>query len=109
LKDPLARRKVPALTTYLLGNHSVRDERWRYIRYSDGGEELYDHDQDPQEWTNLAAKPEFQKLKAELARWLPKTNAPDAPTSRGVDEDADLGSAREAERQLKRSRKRNKE
>jgi len=109
LKDPLARRKVPALTTYLLGNHSVRDERWRYIRYSDGGEELYDHDQDTQEWTNLAAKPEFQKLKAELARWLPKTDAPDAPASRGVDEDADLGSAREAERQLKRSRKRNKE
>jgi arylsulfatase A-like enzyme len=108
LKDPAAAREAPALTTYLRGNHSVRDERWRYIRYSDGGEELYDHDRDPQEWTNLAVKPEFQKLKAQLAQWLPKTDAPDSPTARGVDEDAGLGSRREAERQLERRRKRGK-
>ena len=29
-------------------------ERWRYIRYADGSEELYDHDADPLEWKNLA-------------------------------------------------------
>jgi len=106
LKDPAAKREVPALTTYLRGNHSVRDERYRYIRYSDGGEELYDHDNDPQEWTNLARKPEFQSLKARLARWLPKTDAPDGPTARGVDEDGALGSRQEAERQLERRRNR---
>jgi len=30
---------------------------WRYIRYEDGSEELYDHRVDPDEWTNLANKP----------------------------------------------------
>jgi arylsulfatase A-like enzyme len=38
--------------------YAARDERWRYIRYADGSEELYDHQNDPHEWTNLAAKPE---------------------------------------------------
>ena len=42
------------LTTYGRGNHSLRSERFRYIRYSDGSEELYDHSDDPNEWTNLA-------------------------------------------------------
>ncbi|MFM1904179.1 MAG: Choline-sulfatase [Planctomycetota bacterium] len=38
-------------------NHSIRTLRWRYIRYKNGAEELYDHDGDPYEWTNLAADP----------------------------------------------------
>lgn len=33
---------------------SLRSARYRYIRYSDGREELYDHDTDPNEWVNLA-------------------------------------------------------
>ena len=39
--------------TYLRGNHAVRNERWRYIRYADGTEELYDHERDPNEWRNV--------------------------------------------------------
>lgn len=81
LKNPAARWDRPAVTTYERGNHSVRSERWRYIRYYDGSEELYDHAGDDMEWTNLASKPEFTKVKTELAKWLPKTDAPDAPTS----------------------------
>jgi arylsulfatase A-like enzyme len=54
LQDPKMEWKRPVLITYGQGNHAVRTERWRYIRYHDGGEELYDHDSDPQEWTNLA-------------------------------------------------------
>ena len=79
LKDPAAAWQRPALTTYERGNHSVRGERWRYIRYRDGGEELYDHSNDPMEWTNLAAKPEHARVKVELAKWLPKQDAPDSP------------------------------
>jgi arylsulfatase A-like enzyme len=79
LRDPSAKWDRPAITSYERGNHSVRSERWRYIRYHDGTEELYDHDNDELEWTNLANKPEYAKVKAELARWLPKTDAPDAP------------------------------
>ena len=32
------------------GNHTVRTEKWRYIRYADGTEELYDMVRDPNEW-----------------------------------------------------------
>lgn len=42
LKDATAKRRWPALTTHNPGNHSVRTERWRYIRYANGAEELYD-------------------------------------------------------------------
>jgi hypothetical protein len=69
----------PALTTYGRGNHSLRSERWRYIRYADGGEELYDHDADPLEWTNLAGTGAGDAVIAELSTWLPAADAPDAP------------------------------
>jgi arylsulfatase A-like enzyme len=76
LEDPDRPWERPALVTYLQGNHAVCSERWRYIRYADGGEELYDQKNDPNEWTNLASKPEQAEVKAELAKWLPKTDAP---------------------------------
>jgi arylsulfatase A-like enzyme len=83
LKSPSAGWDTPAVTTYERGNHAVRNERWRYIRYHDGTEELYDHDKDDMEWTNLAGKPEYAKVKQELARWLPKADAPDSPKRPG--------------------------
>lgn len=79
LRDPDAEWHRPALTTFERGNHAVRSERWRYIRYADGSEELYDHRADPLEWRNLAADPALAEVRAELARWLPSVNAPDAP------------------------------
>jgi arylsulfatase A-like enzyme len=78
LANPTAKWDGRAVTTYLRNNHSVRTDRWRYIRYADGGEELYDHTNDPYEWTNLASKPEHTDLKKELAAALPTTNAPNA-------------------------------
>lgn len=86
LREPNAQWSRPAVTTYLYGNHSVRSEDWRYIRYSDGGEELYDHRKDPLEWTNLAGRPECADVKRQLAAWLPKSDAPPAPHERGLDE-----------------------
>jgi hypothetical protein len=56
-------------------NHAVRDERWRYIRYADGSQELYDHQTDPNEWTNLANKPELTEVIARLKQYLPPINA----------------------------------
>jgi arylsulfatase A-like enzyme len=85
LRNPDAPKRTPAITTYLKGNHAVRTDGWRYIRYVDGGEELYDRGKDPNEWTNLAGKPEAAPVKQELARWLPKRDEPDAPGGRGSD------------------------
>jgi arylsulfatase A-like enzyme len=75
LADPQAAWDRPAISTMHDGNHAVRTERWRYIHYADGGEELYDEQADPHEWTNLAAVPEQAAVKAELAKWLPGTGA----------------------------------
>lgn len=82
LKDADAPRARPAITTHNPGNHAVRSERWRYIRYADGSEELYDHDRDPHEWSNLAGDPKYDGVIEELARWIPKDDAPHAPGSR---------------------------
>lgn len=49
---------------------SYRTERWRYIRYNDGVEELYDHKNDPHEWTNLAGLPEHAAIKEELKKQM---------------------------------------
>tara|TARA_B100000586_G_C20097969_1_gene423422 strand:- start:279 stop:1691 length:1413 start_codon:yes stop_codon:yes gene_type:complete len=78
LDDPSASWSRPALTTYKRNNHAVRSERWRYIRYSDGSEELYDHSKDPNEWTNLASLPAHAEVISEHARWLPKINVPNS-------------------------------
>ncbi len=65
-----------ALTTYGMNNHAVRTKDFRYIRYEDGSEELYDHTIDPQEWNNVAQDVKYQTNKKQLKRYLPATNAP---------------------------------
>ena len=79
LRDPTARRARPALTTYRRGNHAISGDRFRLIHYQDGSEELYDILEDPHEWTNLAGDPGYDQARNRLAKWLPKTSAPDAP------------------------------
>ncbi len=81
LKDANAPRSWPAITTSNQGNHAVRARDWRYIRYADGSEELYDHRGDPDEWTNLAADPAHAETRRELARWLPVADVPAVPGS----------------------------
>ena len=81
LADPQADWKAAALTTHGFNNHAVRTKQWRYIRYADGGEELYDHTSDPLEWTNLAGKEQSAPTRGQLSALLPKSNkpAPQAP------------------------------
>ncbi|MCP4511992.1 MAG: sulfatase [Fuerstiella sp.] len=76
LKSPRMKWHRPALTTYGPGNHAVRTGRWRYIRYHDGGEELYDHNRDPHEWQNLATSPEHADVIRELRKLLPAEQQP---------------------------------
>jgi hypothetical protein len=77
LERPDAEWNEPARTTYEFGNHTVRSEGWRYIRYENGDEELYDETKDPYEWTNLAGDSQLADKKEELAKWLPAKNAAD--------------------------------
>ena len=79
LEDPERPSDRAVVTTWHQGNHAVRSERWRYIRYTDGTEELYDHESDPDEYHNLASDPAYDPVKGDLARWLPDYDAPYQP------------------------------
>jgi arylsulfatase A-like enzyme len=79
LADPNADWARPAITTHGRLNHAIRSDRWRYIKYADGSEELYDHATDPMEYTNLAGDPKHESIKKKLSDWLPQQNAPNAP------------------------------
>jgi arylsulfatase A-like enzyme len=70
-----AKTRRVVVTTQGKGNHAVRSGRYRYIRYADGGEELYDHKTDPHEWRNLAGDQSLAKVKLRLAKRLPGVNA----------------------------------
>ncbi|MCC7042407.1 MAG: sulfatase [Acidobacteria bacterium] len=74
LRNPSTPRDAPAITTQGPGNHGIRDRRYRYIRYADGSEELYDLQRDPNEWTNLASDGALLPVKQRLASYLPSTN-----------------------------------
>ncbi len=78
LKDPAAEWKTYTLTTHGRNNHAVRSDRYRYIHYNDGTEELYDHDTDEMEWTNLAGDEKYAGIIAEHAKFLPKINREDS-------------------------------
>jgi arylsulfatase A-like enzyme len=94
LEEPTAEWSYPAITTYRQQNHAVRSERYRYIRYADGSEELYDHSVDSHEWKNIAGESDSTAIKAAHAKWLPKVNVAGEKPLRG--------------RAKKRNKKRNK-
>jgi len=86
LKDPDAGWDGAAFTTHGYMNHSVRTSRWRYTRYADGSEELYDHDRDQYEWTNLAGDPAYDDEIRSLSSFLPRSNARVKPKAKGKKE-----------------------
>jgi choline-sulfatase len=74
LRDPAAKSPRPAITVMGGGgkaSYAARTDQWRYIRYADGSEELYDHLTDPHEWTNVAADPANELLKKDIAGFFP--------------------------------------
>ena len=72
LKDPGAAWDRGASTSNGPDHIAIRTGRWRYIRHPDG-EELYDHQVDPNEWKNLAGAAQLASVKKELAARLPAT------------------------------------
>ncbi len=71
LADPSQPSDRIVVTTFGKGNYSLRGNRYRYIRYADGSEELYDHKRDPNEWKNRADDPELARVKRAMKRKLP--------------------------------------
>jgi len=83
LKGQSPNRGRPVLTTHGPGNHAIRDDRYRYIRYRNGDEELYDHATDKWEWKNIAGDPAHaQRIEAFRAQ-LPDEEAPILPYNHG--------------------------
>ncbi|MBM83318.1 MAG: iduronate-2-sulfatase [Planctomycetaceae bacterium] len=87
LRNPESSWNRPAVTEYKRGNAAVRSDRYRYIRYHDGSEELYDHRNDPNEWHNIAASKDHQSVKQQLAMWIVKDWAESAPTKKAFEFD----------------------
>ena len=83
LRDPTRPGERPAISTAASGQHTVRSDRWRYIRYRDGSGELYDHESDPEERVNLADDPMYTDTLAMLARWLEPILAAEAERDPG--------------------------
>ena len=72
IKNPMQKWDKVALTSWMYKNHSVRTARWRYIRYRDGEEELYDHRFDPGEHNNVAGLEKNFKVIKQLRKHLPE-------------------------------------
>ena len=80
LDDPNARWSKPGAYTQVtrqankkqIMGKSIRTERWRYTEWDEGrlGVELYDHENDPQEFTNVAQKPEMKETIEHLKQLL---------------------------------------
>jgi arylsulfatase A-like enzyme len=76
LKNPEADWKHGSITSNGFKNDSIRTERWRFTRYPNDAEELYDHDTDPYEWKNLAGDPAYKTIAATLRKQLPQDPVP---------------------------------
>ena len=84
LKNPSMKWDQPTLTTYQCKNHSITDGRYRYTWYggrADGAEELYDHDADPLEHTNIASNPDYKNVIARLRKHLLTHREPSSPSN----------------------------
>ena len=89
LRNKSADWNRPAVIEFKPGNAAVRSDRYRYIRYRDGGEELYDHTADPQEWNNLASDVRYASVKQQHAKWIAARWAKSARTKNAYHFDPD--------------------
>ena len=74
LEDPNTTWSNYAVSTMERKNHSVFTERWHYIRYINGDEELYDRKFDPNEFFNIEKLASLKSIKKQLREFFPKKN-----------------------------------
>ena len=83
LRNPEADWRGGTLMAWGRGNFSYRTHRYRYIQYTDGSEELYDHGADPHGWHNLAGLTEQTPRITRLRKQIPTTPSPLHPATSG--------------------------
>ena len=84
LLEDMNQEWYPTITTNGKGQHSVMYKQWHYITYDDNGEELYNLDEDPMEWENLAniESEEIDSIKQYLRTFLPELNVTEIVNSK---------------------------
>lgn len=83
IENPQVHWQRAVVTIHGRNNYSVQDHHWRYIRYADGSEELYDQRKDPNEWNNLGHVLKHRSEINRLAKWIPGLSAEDAAYDKG--------------------------
>ncbi|TWT91525.1 sulfatase [Stieleria varia] len=81
IADVTTPRSRPAITEHNPGNMGIRDRRFRFIRYADGSEELYDVERDPNEFNNVIADPQYTEAAERLRKFVIADPEPLAPDS----------------------------
>ena len=72
LKAPDAKWPHLARSSFGPGNYAIISERYRFIQYNDGSEELYDHAKDPHEWNNVVNDPKYTRVVKRHRQQLPQ-------------------------------------
>ncbi|GAB5559720.1 MAG: hypothetical protein SynsKO_13670 [Synoicihabitans sp.] len=106
LRDPMVAWDYPTITVLKEGGATIHDERWSYIRYDDGTEEVYDLRADPYEWNNLHAQrtPEVDAAVQRLAAVIPAKFTPTVRNSKLSDTDKNSEWAKRLDPTLKAKR-----
>lgn len=106
LEDPSQKWNHPAVTIHGEGNASITDGRWRYIRYREGTEELYDLKSDPMEWENQIRSTDQAALAARkrLAKFVPKEFAPGIAVQDSAEKDKLKKAVKSLDRSIKPKR-----
>ena len=71
LENPEQKSRNEALSL-LRGSHSLRTDRWAFMKYKNGDEELYDMSTDPSQFENLAKSKNHQRIRKTLLDRLGK-------------------------------------
>lgn len=66
-------------------SYALINEKWRYIKYADDTEELYQVENDPHEWNNLAINPDYKEIIHDLKQYAPTSFAPMGTLSKDLE------------------------
>ncbi|MEC3908801.1 sulfatase [Tamlana sp. 2201CG12-4] len=82
INNPEQNWEYPAITSYGHKNVSLYKDAYHFIHYTDGSGELYNIEDDPNEWKNLYNDLAYSEVITDFKALLPKTYAPMAPSNK---------------------------